>query len=113
MKRWLCEEGPLAARYTVYDDFFVYWRGGADGVYTYVSGDMAGGHVVAVVGYDDAQSCWICKNSWGPTQGNDGCFRIGYGECGIDSRMYLIEDIYEVHTRDGLPYNPRRLRIVD
>jgi C1A family cysteine protease len=113
MKRWLCEEGPLVAGYTVYQDFDVYWSGGANGVYTHVSGNVRGGHVVAVIGYDDAQSCWICKNSWGPTRGNDGCFRIGYGQCGIDDRMYLIEDIYKVHTRDELPYNPRNLRIVD
>jgi C1A family cysteine protease len=113
MKRWLCEEGPLVATYTVYEDFDVYWGGGADGVYTHVTGDVRGGHAVAVIGYDDTQSCWICKNSWGPTHGNDGCFRIGYGQCGIDDRMYLIEDVYQVHTRDELPYNPRRLRIVN
>jgi hypothetical protein len=113
MKRWLCEEGPLVAGYTVYLDFDVYWSGGANGVYTHISGNVRGGHVVAVIGYDDAQKCWICKNSWGSTRGNDGCFRIGYGQCGIDGRMYLIEDIYEVHTRDELPYNPRNLRIVD
>lgn len=113
MKRWLCEEGPLVAGYTVYQDFDVYWGGGANGVYTHVSGSVRGGHAIAVIGYDDAQSCWICKNSWGPTRGNDGCFRIGYGQCGIDSRMYLIEDVYEVLTRDELPYNPHNLRIVD
>jgi hypothetical protein len=66
-----------------------------------------------VIGYDDAQSCWICKNSWGQTHGNDGCFRIGYGQCGIDSRMYLIQDVYDVVTRDELAYNPKALRIVD
>lgn len=113
MKRWLCEEGPLVAGYTVYQDFDVYWGGGANGVYTHVTGNVRGGHAIAVIGYDDAQSCWICKNSWGPTRGNDGCFRIGYGQCGIDNRMYLIEDVYQVHTRDELPYNPRNLRIVD
>ncbi len=113
MKRWLCEEGPLVAGYAVYQDFDVYWNGGAVGVYTHVSGALRGGHIVSVIGYDDKQSCWICKNSWGPTHGNDGSFRIGYGQCGIDSRMYLIEDVYEIYTRDELPYNPRNLRIVD
>jgi C1A family cysteine protease len=114
MKRWLCEEGPLVTGYTVYEDFDTYWGAGANGVYTYdgVSA-VRGGHVIAVIGYDDGQSCWICKNSWGPTRGNDGCFRIGYGECGIDGRMYLIQDVYEVYTRDELPYNPRNLRIVN
>ena len=113
MKRWLSEEGPLIAGYTVYQDFDVYWSGGANGVYTHVTGDVRGGHVIAVIGYDDNQSCWICKNSWGTTRGNDGCFRIGYGQCGIDNRMFLIEDVYQVYTRDELPYNPRKLRIVN
>ena len=113
MKRWLCEEGPLVTNFTVYDDFFVYWNGGANNVYTHTWGAVAGGHAVLTIGYDDAQSCWICKNSWGPTHGNDGCFRIGYGQCGIDSRMYLVQDVYAVYTRDELPYNPTKLRIVD
>ena len=113
MKRWLCEDGPLVTGYTVYQDWDVYWNSGANGVYTHHTGNVRGGHVVAVIGYDDAQSCWICKNSWGQTHGNDGCFRIGYGQCGIDSRMYLIQDVYDVVTRDELAYNPKALRIVD
>ena len=113
MKRWLCEEGPLVTGFAVYQDFDTYWGTGANGVYTHHIGNVRGGHVVAVIGYDDAQSCWICKNSWGPTHGNDGCFRIGYGQCGIDGRMYLIQDVYDVITRDEIAYNPRTLRIVD
>ena len=109
MKRWLCEEGPLIADYTVYNDFFTYWNTGANGVYSHVTGDVAGGHAVLVVGYDDNQSCWICKNSWG----NPGFFRIAYGQCGIDDRMYLVQDIYEVSTVDEIAYNPKTLRIVD
>jgi hypothetical protein len=113
MKRWLFEEGPLITTYTVYDDFFVYWDGGAGGVYTHITGAVAGGHAILVVGYDDNQSCWICKNSWAPRGGGDGFFRIGYGQCGIDDRMYLVQDLYEVFTVDELPYNPAALRIVD
>lgn len=113
MKRWLCEEGPLVTGFIVYEDWDIFWNTGANGVYTHHTGKLRGGHIVAVIGFDDAQSCWICKNSWGPTHGNDGCFRIGYGECGIDNRMYLIQDVYDVITRDEISYNPRTLRIVD
>ncbi len=113
MKRWLCEEGPLVADFSVYADFFTFWGSGAQGVYRHVTGDSVGGHAIAVVGYDDGQACWICKNSWGPSQEADGCFRIGYGQCGLDDRMYLIEDVYDVITRDEISYNPRTLRIVD
>ena len=42
-------------------------------------------HGVAIVGYDDAGGYWIAKNSWGPSWGEGGFFRIKYGVCGIDS----------------------------
>lgn len=113
MKRWLCEDGPLATSFTVYNDFFSFFRVGS-GVYTHTTGAVAGGHAVLAIGYDDNQACWICKNSWGSTQSHpDGCFRIGYGQCGIDGRMYLPQDVYDIATVDELPYDPRRLRIVD
>lgn len=111
MKRWLVEEGPLITAFTVYQDFLTYWNGGANGVYSYVMGASRGGHAVLVVGYDDGDDCWICKNSWGTGNGS-GYFRIEYGECGIDTRMYLLQDPYRVYTVDELHYNPRNLRIV-
>jgi hypothetical protein len=106
MKRWLCEEGPLVASFTVYEDFDTYWGSGANNVYNHIYGNLRGGHAIAVIGYNDDDSCWICKNSWGSTHGND-------GQCNIDNRMYLIEDIFEVYTRDELPYKPQNLRIIN
>lgn len=114
LKRWLSEEGPLIADFTVFDDFLIFWDSGASGVYTHTTGDVLGGHAVMVIGYDDDERAWICKNSYGPTgQNTDGCFRIGYGECGIDDRMYIPQDVYDVVTRDEIPYDPEKLRIVD
>jgi C1A family cysteine protease len=112
MKRWLVEEGPLAAGFSVYDDFRVFWNGGANGVYKHSQGIYKGSHAVLVVGYDDNESCWICKNSKKPRSGSDGFFRIGYEQCGIDSRMYLIEDVYEIPLRNEYRYDPNSLRVV-
>lgn len=44
-----------------------------------------GGHLVAVVGWDDVGGYWIVKNSWGPgwNAAEDGFFRLYYGECGL------------------------------
>jgi len=113
MKRWLAEEGPLVTMFTVHRDFYAFWNGD-DQVYSEVDPQQDGGHAVVVVGYDDDARAWICKNSWGATPHRpDGCFRIGYGECGIDERMYLVQDLHDVVTRDELPYDPRALHVID
>lgn len=81
IKSVIAARGPVSACFVVYNDFFYY----TSGVYKHVSGALAGGHCVAIVGYDDSQGCWICKNSWGTGWGENGFFRIAYGECSIDS----------------------------
>ena len=53
-------------------------------MYDGVSG-YAGGHEVAVVGYNDTGSYWIAKNSWGSGWGDAGFFKIAYGQCGFMS----------------------------
>jgi len=97
MKSWISTRGPLITGFTVYDDFFSY--GG--GVYRHVWGGVAGGHCVTVVGYNDTDQCWICKNSWGVGWGESGYFRIRYGDSGIDSSMSGIEGIYKRGWENG------------
>ncbi|GAA0963420.1 hypothetical protein GCM10009554_82760 [Kribbella koreensis] len=78
-KQWLANRGPVCAVFQVYDDFFSH-----TGVYRHSTGNSAGYHCVEIVGYSDADRCWIAKNSWSAAWGDNGFFRIGYGECGID-----------------------------
>jgi hypothetical protein len=67
--------GPVAVSFMVHENF----PGYAGGVYSaYGSPETGEGHAVLIVGYDDSQSCWIVKNSWGPWWGVDGYFRIAY-----------------------------------
>ena len=84
IKDWIASRGAVTGCFLVYDDFFAY----RSGVYRHVSGALAGGHCVAIIGYDDAQSCWICKNSWGPGWGDAGFFRIAYGELTFELTRY-------------------------
>jgi len=79
MKEMIVDNGPQITGMAVYKDFFSY----AGGIYEHVTGDLAGYHCVCVVGYDDTNNCWICKNSWGPGWGESGWFRIKYGQCGM------------------------------
>jgi C1A family cysteine protease len=82
-KQWLSHLGPLVGAMAVYRDFFYY----TGGVYHPVTTDLAGYHAVAVVGYDEDQSAWLCKNSWGSAWGEAGWFRLGYGACEMDSEF--------------------------
>lgn len=81
--------GPLVASMTVYEDFFYY----TDGVYKHVTGDVAGGHALMLIGWSDAEKAWIGRNSWGPNWGEEGYFKIAYSDSsGITNstyRMYL------------------------
>jgi C1A family cysteine protease len=92
IKDWIANNGPVSACFDVYNDFFSYHSG----IYKHVSGAFAGGHCVCVVGYDDVNHCWICKNSWGPGFGEGGFFRIAYGECNLEHYgMWAIEGIVD------------------
>ena len=74
IKSALIEYGPLVICFRFWRDFYYY----QEGVYEHRWGQIAGGHVVALVGYDDSDECWIVKNSWGPNWGEDGWFKMAY-----------------------------------
>ncbi len=70
---------PVSAVFDVYEDF-PYYTGG---VYEHVWGDYSGGHAILIIGWNDAEQSWICKNSFDTNWGEDGYFRIKWGNCRI------------------------------
>ena len=65
------------------------------GVYRHVSGSLAGGHAIKIVGWgvtSDGHNTpyWIVANSWGVDWGLDGFFWIlrGKDECGIEDNVW-------------------------
>ena len=68
--------GPLMTTMTVYEDFMYY----TSGVYQHVTGAVAGGHAVVLVGWDDTVGAWLVRNSWGNSWGEQGYFRIKYDD---------------------------------
>jgi len=96
-KNYLSNNGPCGASFDVYDDFFSY----GSGVYHHVTGGLAGGHCVEVIGYSDAEQCWICKNSWGPGWGSAGFFKIGYGECNFDTYAFATASGVNIPIQHG------------
>lgn len=77
--------GPAETRFTVFEDFMSY----KTGVYQYTTGKQLGGHAIKVVGWgqENGINYWICANSWSTSWGEDGFFRIAFGECGIDEQV--------------------------
>lgn len=85
----LVDKGPLTASMLIscsgcgFDSNSVYRCGGLTGV----------NHAVILVGYDDAGGYWIVRNSWGSGWGpeHSGYFKLGYGECSIESYVNYVQ----------------------
>jgi C1A family cysteine protease len=84
--KWsIATKGPVITTMNVYNDFFSY----TGGIYRHSWGYYRGLHAVTLVGYNDAEGYWIGKNSWGKNWGEEGWFRIAYGEVKIDDYFYI------------------------
>ena len=95
MKKWLVENGPLITSIsfnklgiTEFENFFDKPENNKAVFHEQRNDD---GHAICVVGYDDGERAWICKNSWKDDWADNGYFKIGYGECGIDAEMWAID----------------------
>jgi len=98
IKQALIEYGPLTICIFVYDDMYQY----KSGVYRKTAESIrVGGHLVALVGYDDITQSWLVKNSWGTGWGDNGWFHMGYDESmfidgcyGGETGVIYIDEIY-------------------
>lgn len=97
IKRAVLKHGPVATNMIFYQDLDRY----KNGIYVYDGkSDEQGGHWVVIIGWKDDPDAenggyWICRNSWGPKWGEDGYFKIAYGQCGIDD-FWFVYGIYEL-----------------
>lgn len=77
--------GPIEVSFSVYSDFETY----TSGVYQHTSGSYLGGHAVKMLGWgvENGTPYWLIANSWNPSWGDKGYFKIirGQDECGIES----------------------------
>lgn len=86
-KQTIAANGPAIGGMRAFQDLLYYDAG----VYRHVAGGQTGLHAVCVVGYDDPGGFWIVKNSWGTDWGEEGFFRIAYGECGLDDEFPFFD----------------------
>lgn len=97
IKQSLFDKGPVAAQFTTYEDFLHY----KSGVYKHTTGGQVGGHAVKIIGWgaEDGEDYWLLANSWNPTWGDHGIFKMKQGECGIDDGVHAGDVTYTAPTR--------------
>jgi cathepsin B len=86
-KNLIFSEGPIEAAFVIYEDFFSY----KGGIYRRTSNNPVGGHSVKIIGWgkdSDGSEFWVAANSWNIFWGEEGFFRIAFGESGIESNLW-------------------------
>lgn len=87
MQKDIMMHGPIQVGFDVYRSFMSYSKG----VYHkhHHEGPAEGGHAVKIVGWGKLKSTeyWVVANSWGPSWGEEGFFRMlrGKDSCGIET----------------------------
>jgi len=85
--------GPVESCFTVYENFFSFFADYPDGIYDSISGGVAGGHCIKIIGWNNTGPIpyWIVANSWGAGWGNNGFFAYVNGQDlgGMDSGGYV------------------------
>ncbi|GIL59533.1 hypothetical protein Vafri_14296 [Volvox africanus] len=76
-KEHIRKYGAVTSYFALYADF-VSWTASSPPYVWNRASRLTGYHQVLVVGYNDTGSYWIAKNSWGPSWGDDGYFRMSY-----------------------------------
>ena len=98
--------GPLSAALAIHENFMGYTGGIYD---AYGSPDTGEGHAVLLVGYDDAQQCWIAKNSWGTDWGEHGYFRVAY-DSGCEFADYTVGCGYDPDWLPSVTWAPAEIK---
>jgi cathepsin B len=95
----LFKYGPIEAGFDVYEDFMSY----SGGIYKRTSDNLLGAHAVKVVGWGkdtDGTEYWIVANSWNNTWGENGFFRIAFGQCNFENDFYSGIPLISSHPTD-------------
>jgi cathepsin B len=86
-KNAILSQGPIEAGFDVYVDFLSY----SSGVYQRSSDYLLGGHAVKVIGWGTTSNgieYWIAANSWNTNWGENGFFRIAFGQCNFEYELW-------------------------
>lgn len=84
---------PICIGMSVYNNFFTY----SGGIYDKEEGAYAGGHGVALVGWDDTERYFLLRNSWGDW-GINGYCKYSYDLIGSLFDAYLLRGYTTTNT---------------
>lgn len=107
LKGCLAHGYPFVLGFTVYESFESA-KVAADGAVPLPGpGErVKGGHAVLVVGYDDDEQRFTCRNSWGPGWGDGGYFTLPYAyltDRGLASDFWTIRTVRTIRTVAAAP----------
>lgn len=86
IKEAIYKYGPIWAGVVAGNNFSAY----SGGVFTKSdAGEL--NHAILLVGWDDATSSWVLRNSWGASWGEQGYMRIKFGTCKVGAQgTYIV-----------------------
>ena len=91
LKGKIIEKGPVSASMGIGS----YYGGWFDGEIYRCSNPTGTNHAVNIIGYNNQGNYWIAKNQWGTSFGEEGYFKIGYGECKIDTSRIAVASLID------------------
>lgn len=101
-KKWINLHGPMAFMCAIPLDFRA---ANPYAIFKTVTGGVDGIHAMLVVGFDDFKQCWIVKNSWSASWGDNGFIRVAYGETWMEQTGWV-----GVFNTNPDPWTKRRQR---
>ncbi len=100
IKQSVIERGPVSAAMGYGDRVGGYWD--ENHVYRCTDDEWIN-HGIVIAGYDDTEGYWIVKNSWGSSWEDGGYFKLGFGECAIESWPYYAAIATPTPTPSATP----------
>lgn len=73
--------GSILSPLEIYDDMRPFFAKNPKGVYPGhgPNAKLMENHAILIIGYDNANQAWICRNSWGPGFADGGFFKVKFG----------------------------------